>query len=347
MPTDPHPMPIVFDTDIGTDVDDALALAFILASPELDLKGVTIVDGDVDTRAAIAARLLGMAGRTDIPVVKGAGRPFGMGRGPTWFGHEGKGCLDVPYDGPAAPILDVSAAEWLVDEASAPPFHLVAVGPFTNVAEAVRLDASFPKKVDGLTVMGGMAHPESYLPAWHAFFDATGISPAHMDHNSQSDPLAAYEMAGAGFAMRWVTAELTFCTPLHESAIGRFEASGSEFGACLARMTRIWSDEHFHVIPQYPEDRGKPFPADSVACLHDPLAVASLFGGTWLRTRPHKLGFSIEDPYFRMRERRDAEEHDAEHLVSVSVDAPAFHDLFIDRVGTFLDGLGHDVPEGG
>lgn len=341
------PLPIVFDTDIGTDVDDALALAFILASPEFDLKGVTIVDGDVDARARIASRLLGMAGRTDVPVIKGAGRPFGIGRGPTWFGHEGKGCLDVPYGGPEAPILDESAADWLVRQAVESPFHLIAVGPFTNVANAVRLDPEFPKRVLGLTVMGGMAHPDAYLPAWHTFFEATGISPAHMDHNSQSDPTAAFEMATAGFDLRWVTAELTFCTPLHESAMERFTASGSEFGACLARMTKIWSDEHFHVIPQYPEDKGKPFPSDSVACLHDPLAVASVFGGPWLETRPHALAFSVEEPYFRMREQDEASDHDAVHLVSVAVDAPSFHDVFLDRVGAFLDGLGRGAQEGG
>ena len=345
MPND-RATPIVFDTDMGTDVDDALALTFALASPELDVKGVTIVDGDVDTRARITARLLGMAGRTDIPVIKGAPRPFGIGRGPTWFGHEGKGCLDVPYDGPSAPILDMPAAEWLVRQASQSPFHLIAVGPFTNVAEAVRLDPEFPQKVDGLTVMGGMAHAETFLPAWHAFFEATGISPAHMDHNSQSDPTAAYEMATAGFDMRWVTAELTFCTPLHESALDRFDASGTELGACLARMAKIWSDEHFHVIPQYPEDRGKPFPSDSVACLHDPLAVASVFGGSWLTTRPHALAFSIEEPYFRLREQGVAADADATHLVSVAVDAPAFHEVFLDRVGRFLDSLG-DPPKKG
>lgn len=235
----PPPLPIVFDTDTGTDVDDALALAFILASPELDLRGVTIVDGDVETRARMVSRLLGMAGRTDVPVVRGASTPLGIGRGPTWFGHEGRGCLDVPYGGPEAPIVDDDAADWLVAQARRQPFHLAAVGPFTNVANAVRLDPAFASNVLGLTVMGGMAHQETYLPAWHAFFDAKGISPAHMDHNSQSDVVAAYEMAMAGFDMRWVTAELTFCTPLHESAVERFEASDTELGRCLARMTRI------------------------------------------------------------------------------------------------------------
>ena len=64
-------IPIVLDTDIGTDIDDTLALLLALASPELRILGVTTVDGDVDLRARIASRLLGYAGRADIPVFRG------------------------------------------------------------------------------------------------------------------------------------------------------------------------------------------------------------------------------------------------------------------------------------
>ena len=66
------PIPIVIDTDIGADPDDALALVLALASPEVDVRGVTIVSGDVAWRAWIATRLLGLAGRSDIPVFLGA-----------------------------------------------------------------------------------------------------------------------------------------------------------------------------------------------------------------------------------------------------------------------------------
>ena len=69
------PIPIVIDTDIGADPDDALALTLALASPEVDLRGVTIVSGDVSWRARIATRLLGMAGRADVPVFLGRGEP--------------------------------------------------------------------------------------------------------------------------------------------------------------------------------------------------------------------------------------------------------------------------------
>jgi len=69
------PIPIVIDTDVGADPDDALALTLALASPEVDVRGVTIVSGDVTWRAQIATRLLGMAGRSDVPVFLGCGEP--------------------------------------------------------------------------------------------------------------------------------------------------------------------------------------------------------------------------------------------------------------------------------
>ena len=59
-------IPIVIDTDVGADPDDALALILALASPEVDVRGVTIVSGDVSWRARIATRLLGIAGRSDF-----------------------------------------------------------------------------------------------------------------------------------------------------------------------------------------------------------------------------------------------------------------------------------------
>src|SRR5215216_7551154 len=91
-------VPIVIDTDVGADPDDALALILALASPEVDVRGVTIVSGDVGWRARIATRLLGMAGRSDIPVFLGRGEPRPM------LGTEGEGLLDLPYHGTEAEV---------------------------------------------------------------------------------------------------------------------------------------------------------------------------------------------------------------------------------------------------
>ncbi|MGD0922302.1 MAG: nucleoside hydrolase [Terriglobia bacterium] len=71
----PEKIPIILDTDIGTDVDDAFALALILRSPELDLLGVTTVSGDTQARARLAAKMLWEAGRPNVPVAAGEPGP--------------------------------------------------------------------------------------------------------------------------------------------------------------------------------------------------------------------------------------------------------------------------------
>lgn len=108
-----RPIPIVIDTDIGADPDDAMALAFAAASPETDILGATVVDGDVDLRARLAARILVMAGRADIPVFVDESKSSGPGRGPTMPGFEGSGLLNLPYGGPEAQIEATPAGTWL------------------------------------------------------------------------------------------------------------------------------------------------------------------------------------------------------------------------------------------
>ena len=110
------PIPIVIDTDVGDDPDDALALMLALASPEVDVRGVTIVSGDVAWRARIATRLLGMAGRSDVPVFLGRGESRQMS------GAEGEGLLDHPYHGPEATVQTTPAVDWLLAESRRGPF---------------------------------------------------------------------------------------------------------------------------------------------------------------------------------------------------------------------------------
>lgn len=321
------PIPVVIDSDAGTDVDDALALALALASPEIDLLGVTIVDGDVNLRARIVARLLGQLGRPDIPVVPGSSHPLGPGRMPTMRGHEGRGILDVDYNGPEAVILDQGAAEWLVELSHELPVHVVAIGPYTNIARALQLDPSLAQRLTHLTVMGGMVDASRYTSAWKAHFARNGVTGAWLDHNSASDPEAALICATSGVPMTWVTAELTFCTPIFEAAIDDFSATRSIPGETLARLLRVWADEWFHYVG--PGQSGpSPFPAESVACLHDPLALASLFLGAWLTLQDMTLQYSVEDDLFRTIPSTAG----ATASVSTAVDAPAFEAFVVQRI---------------
>lgn len=329
--------PIIIDTDIGTDVDDALAILLTLASDELELTGLTIVDADVDTRARIAARLLGMAGRADIPVFKGASTPVGPGRMPTWLGHEGKGILDVSYSGPEAEISAIPAVDWIIQQSHNGRLHYFSIGAFTNLALAIRKDPSLVERIEHVTVMGGLVHQEAFSDDWQGFFKKTGIDPLFLDHNTISDPEAALIVARSGIPMTWVTAELTFCTYLHESGFKRIKSVGNALSESVCDMLEIWSREWFRKVLNHP-DLSLPFPDDAVACLHDPLAIASLFPGIFLKMREHNLQFAVEGKFFRIEEKKGAGE--AVHTVSTAADNAQFEQLFLDRVIPFMQNAG-------
>ena len=298
-PEPARPIPVVIDTDVGADPDDALALALACASPEIELLGVTTVDGDVGLRARIAARILGMAGRAGVPVVQGIGQPLGPGRGPTMVGFEGRGLLDHDWPGPEATILDRPAPEWLVETSKRTPFHLVAIGPLTNVAAACRLDPGFAERLLGLSVMGGVYQERALPAAWQRAIRERGPA-AWPDHNTASDPTAALICAQSGAPITWITSEVTHHLPLRRAARARLTEAG-ELGAALVRLIDVWYEAWFR-----PTLLGDPpaVPADAVALLHDPLTLASLFTRhvDWLELHPARLRYEIADGLFRLHD---------------------------------------------
>ena len=84
---------IILDTDIGTDVDDVMAVALAALSPEIQVEGITTVYGDVDLRSRMVVKALKMLGREDIPVFAGARDVLLKNREIWWLGHEGEGLL--------------------------------------------------------------------------------------------------------------------------------------------------------------------------------------------------------------------------------------------------------------
>ena len=127
----------ILDTDIGTDIDDSWALALLLASPELDLRLITTVSGDVRYRAGLCAGLLAAAGRTNIPIGLGIGGDLKVPaalQGPLLAGVGEEAALNahpcVIDDGVEAMIQTIMEAE---DEVT-----VIGIGPFTNIAEAIR-----------------------------------------------------------------------------------------------------------------------------------------------------------------------------------------------------------------
>lgn len=320
-------IPLVIDTDIGGDPDDAIALTLACASPEFDLLGVTIVDGDVLWRARIAAQLLGIAGRSNVPVVPGI-----SSRGPAMMGIEGRGLLDREWDGPKAVLVAASAPQWLVDRSRQSPFHLVAIGPLTNVAAACQLDPTFPSRLLSLTIMGGV-YDEAALPApWQKAIREHGMQ-AWPDYNTMVDSPAALTVGQSSRNITWVTSEVTHRIPILRRDRDRLETAG-ELGLALTRMIDSWYDGAFRE-EMLGGDGIADLPADAVSLLHDPLTLGSLLPNReeWLTLKNVPLRYSIDDGVFRLYP-TDAV-NGVVARVSTAASAEAFASFCVDRIVRF------------
>lgn len=142
---------VILDTDIGTDVDDALALAVLLGSKEVDLVGITTVYGDTQLRAKIAMRICELVNRS-IKTFVGESLPI-SGREVWISGQEGKNYKDLERFNAESQ----GAVEYLIETFTSNPnsINLIAIGPLTNIARAIQSSQNFENTVKHLWVMGG------------------------------------------------------------------------------------------------------------------------------------------------------------------------------------------------
>ncbi len=214
--------PVVFDTDIGSDVDDALTLAMLLGSPEVDLLGVTTVYGDTRLRAQVASRLIRLAGLGHaVPCVPGARRTL-TDREIWWAGHEGGAMDDLDRE----PLLHEDVTTFLSGcSRSVPDVSALCTGPLTNLARTLQADPGFGSRVSGLTIMGG------------AFAPTGDQGP---EHNFACDPEAAHLVTSSnGVAMVVTGLEITRRLRLTEAHVDRIVATGP-LGIALGREIEQW-----------------------------------------------------------------------------------------------------------
>jgi purine nucleosidase len=308
--------PVLFDTDIGSDADDALALGLILACPEeIDLVAVTTVTRDTQLRARIAAFLLGLAGRSDVDVCAGEVVPLLRSESVfVWFGHETRcpSASDAAVCPEAAPERIVRAAREVEG------LEVVAVGPLTNLARALELDPELPKRVAGLTVMGG--HIRRVAIGGHVC--APGI-----DYNLCSDREAIAAVLGAGFQTTLVPADVTLETWIREHDLEKLSAAGPVARA-LADEVRLWTPVQHRIFTAM----GGTLAEDNVAFLHDPLTVLALVDPAPLGFEELRVVPTIESGVFRTLEVEPGLGFGAAMRVATSVDAEAARNAIMERL---------------
>ncbi len=241
----PSKVPILLDTDIGSDIDDAFALALILESPELDLVGVTTVSGDTQARARLAAKMLWEAGRRDVPVAAGEpGRPLPIAQ-TRWA------------QGFTSPQLRRErAADFMSVEIDRRPgeLTLVAIGPLTNLAALLNQNSTIGAKVKQIVLMGGsIAHGYDQDPKPTA------------EYNIASDPVSAQAVFSSAVPILMVPLDVTAMLQLDAETRHRVFTHLSPLTDALTLLYHLWNQE--------------------TPTLFDPMAVAMLIDPSLCETK--------------------------------------------------------------
>ncbi len=162
---------VLVDTDIGTDVDDAVALAYLLCQPECDLLGITTVTGEVEKRASLASVLCMQAGK-DIPIYPGADQPM-LGEQRQKTCQQAPALANWPHQ---ARFPKGEAVDFLRRTIRANPgeITLLTIGPLTNIGQLFMVDPEIPSLLKGLVSMGGLysdVFPEMNRIEWNLSAD--------------------------------------------------------------------------------------------------------------------------------------------------------------------------------
>jgi len=230
---------IILDTDPG--IDDAQAIAFAIAHPDIELLGLTCVFGnasvDITTRNALIT--LNQFGQSSIPVAQGAAKPLQQKRYPSpdfVHGQDGLGNLHLSPASNSA--IDETAAEFIVRLVNQQPneISLVAIGPLTNIAQAVRLDPQLPSKVKELVIMGGtLNHIGNVTP--------------HAEANFFNDPHAADEVLAHDWPAHIIGLDVTLQTLLREEHLAQIRKHAGSAGEFLWNSGQFYLDFYTKNLP--------------------------------------------------------------------------------------------------
>ena len=306
-------VPILIDCDPGH--DDAIAIMLALASPEVDVLGITTVAGNqtLDKTTWNALRVLEFIGRADVPLAVGADRP--LVRAPFVAAHvHGESGLDGPdLPDPTVAPVELHAVDFLAEqiERSSVPVTVVPVGPLTNVALLLARHPDVASRIERVVLMGGAIAEGNITPA--------------AEFNVWADPEAAARVFESGLDLTMVGLDVT-----HKALMTREHAEQLRGAGKVGRMVaELFDFFHGYHRRTYGFD-GSP--------IHDALAVAHVLRPGLLETAHRHVAVDCRSELCRGRTvvdlwRRTGNEPNAR--VGVAVDGAAFMDLLLERLSTY------------
>jgi inosine-uridine nucleoside N-ribohydrolase len=306
------PTPIIIDCDPGH--DDAIALLLALASPEVELIGVTTVAGNttIDKTTNNALRILELAGRSDIPVYRGADRPFIRAQDVATHVH-GESGLDGPdLPQPTTREQDLHAVDYLAQEIREREgkVTLIPTGPLTNIGLLYALHPDV--RPERTVIMGGSIGEGNRTPA--------------AEFNIWADPEAAQRVFLEGLDTTMVGLDVTHRALITDAHTERMRGAG-RVGTVVAQLMDFYA--RFHKS-RYPDLEGSP--------MHDPVCVAHVIDPTLLTVLDAFIEIDCSggpswgrtNVDWRHREHSSA----ANAKVGVDIDGERFAELIVERISS-------------
>lgn len=298
-------IPVVIDTDAA--IDDLVALTFLLASDEVEVRAITVSGtGEVRCPAGIGVvqELLARTGDEGVPVACGRSTPLdGVHEFPTEWrdaADSGWGVIEpTRTPEPDAP----SAVELLVDTVEE-GVTLLTLGPLTNIAEAFRTDPELAGRVASIVTMGGAVDASGNVAG-------PDLAAADSEWNVYVDPTAASEVFGSGAPLILVALDATNQVPVTPMFLERLALNSHTPAASL-------------VAELY---QANPLVGTGHAYFWDPLAAAAVIAPSLLTTERADIAVLTEDGPDIGRTIRSADGHPLE--VATSADAGMFEDLLL------------------
>ena len=269
-----QPQSLIIDTDPGQ--DDAVAILLALASPEINLLGITTVAGNVPLALTQvnARKICDLAGKTDMQVFAGLDRPLVRPLVTAEHVH-GRTGLDGPVlPDPETPLQKQHAVDYIIDTLRREPtgsVTLAPIGPLSNIAMAMQRAPDIIPRIQQIILMGG------------AYFEVGNITPA-AEFNIYVDPHAAQIVFASGVPVTMMPLDVTHKALTRTDRVAALRAIGNRTGVAVAEMLEFF--ERFDEA-KYGSDGGP---------LHDPCTIAWMIAPDIFNGRPCNVEIETASP---------------------------------------------------
>lgn len=283
-------IPILFDTDIGGDIDDAFCLAYLLRQPRCELLGVTTVTGQPVVRAQLVDAVCQAFGRKEVPIHSGAGNPL---LGPQRQGDPFQKSV-LPRWPHRRDFPENTAVDFLRETIRSRPgeITLLSVGPLTNIALLFAIDAEIPRLLKRWVLMGGqfVSRPMHYgLTEWNIICDPYA---------------AAIALSARPAETLAIGLDVTTQCRMDRDEVRRRVSQGPM--KVVGDMAEVWFEQR------------------EVVTFHDPLAAAVIFDPDICGYQPGLIDVELESQRLRGLTHFNAGAADKPHTIATRVDPDRF-----------------------